>query len=66
MCGLKKLTKTEASISVINVNARSVVNVNALILLEAPDTFCITETWLHPDIFSHEIFPPGYQVFWND
>lgn len=37
-------------------------NLESLILKHAPDIVAITETWLTPDIFNHEIAPSNYSV----
>ena len=52
------------------LNFQSVVNkvpeFHCLIETEKPDIVIGTESWLSPDIFNGEIFPPGYTVFRAD
>ncbi|XP_062827975.1 uncharacterized protein LOC134296596 [Anolis carolinensis] len=56
-------------LSLLLFNARSIVNKTAtlsdFILNQAADLVCITETWIREgdNIPSHELTPPGFQIF---
>lgn len=51
---------------ILNVNVRSVVNkadrLECLTILHNPHVVAVTETWLHKDIQSEEVFPSSYNV----
>lgn len=57
-------------ITLLNFNARSLVNkapeLEATLLALEPRVVTITETWLHPGISNHEVFPPGYVLICRD
>lgn len=57
-------------LTLINVNARSVLNkteaLESLLVDYEPDIVAITETWLSPAIFDHEIAPPNYTIIRKD
>lgn len=59
-----------SEISIINVNARSVVNktepLECLSLLHYPHLIVVTETWLNKDISSDEVFPKSFNVLRKD
>lgn len=62
--------KKKHELRILNVNARSVVNkadrLECVTILNNPHVVAVTETWLHKDIHSEEVFPSSYNVLRRD
>lgn len=56
----------DQKITLLNLNARSILNKVQTLLLYEPDIVAITETWLSPSVYNHEIAPPNYVVVRKD
>ena len=62
--------KTKGNMKILIVNFQSAKNkkeeIGNMIESADPDIILGTETWLNPNIFSSELFPPTYNIFRKD
>ena len=65
-----KKHRPQKRLKILNINCQSIVNKVqefwGLVETEKPDVIVGTESWLHPDIFDCEVFPPGYTPYRAD